>query len=147
MKSKTPVKTSKTGAAAEILTPFKVISAINVSYRIDACTCMYTIAYMQQLKVMVSQLNQRMDSLEKQNVRILALVKSVRDQQKKTERDRFRIDDSPFKFSYSDLVHCKRKRVVLTMQALVTIVASQCLLHCGGQRMYPRPQMLCSFTS
>ena len=41
----------------------------------------------------------------------------------------------------------KGKRVVLTMQALVTIVASQCLLHCGGQRMYPQPQMLCSFTS
>ena len=77
----------------------------NVSYRNDACTCMYTIAYMQQLKVMVSQLQQRMDSLEKQNVRILALVKSVRDQQKKTERDQFRIDDSPFKFSYSDLVY------------------------------------------
>ena len=73
---------------------------------------MYTIAYMQQLKVMVSQLQQRMDSLEKQNVRILALVKSVRDQQKKTERDRFSIEDSPFKFSYSDLVYTVKPPIV-----------------------------------
>ena len=47
---------------------------------------------------------------------------------------------------HTGIRHCKRKRVVLTMQALVTIVASQCLLHCGGQRMYPQPQMLRSFT-
>jgi len=45
---------------------------------------------------MVQQLENRVERVEKQNERILTLVKAVRDHQKKLER-RFSIDDSPYK--------------------------------------------------
>ena len=46
---------------------------------------------------MVQQLENRVERVEKQNERILTLVKAVRDHQKKLERQRFSIDDSPYK--------------------------------------------------
>ena len=46
---------------------------------------------------MVHQLENRVERVEKQNERILTLVKAVRDHQKKLERQRFTIDDSPYK--------------------------------------------------